>query len=94
VEIQEFISRAHIDNPTLTAWIEAEWLVPVSSSATFQFSEADLARARLIEELYADFGVNDEGIGIILHLLDQLYGLRWLLREVQAVSDRRTAGAM
>jgi chaperone modulatory protein CbpM len=94
VEIQEFISRAHIDKSTLTAWIEAEWLVPVSSSATFQFSEADLARARLIEELYADFGVNDEGIGIVLHLLDQLYGLRWLLREVQAASDRRTAAAM
>ena len=94
MEIQEFIGRSHIDNPTLTAWIEAEWLVPVSSSATFQFSEADLARACLIEELYADFGVNDEGIGIVLHLLDQLYGLRWLLREVQAASDRRTAAAM
>lgn len=91
MEIQEFISRSHIDNLTLTAWIEAEWLVPISSSATFQFSEVDLARARLIEDLHADFGVNDEGIAIVLHLLDQLYGLRWLLRDVQAASDRGKA---
>jgi len=90
VEIQEFIGRSHIDNPTLAAWIEAEWLVPISSSATFQFSEADLARARLIQDLKADFGVNDEGIAIILHLLDQLYGLRCLVRDIQAMeaSDR------
>lgn len=91
MEIQEFIGRSHIDNPTLAAWIEAEWLVPVSSSATFEFSEADLARARLIQDLKADFGVNDEGIGVVLHLLDQLYGLRWLLRDIQLTPDRRQA---
>ena len=90
METQEFIGRSHLDAPTLNAWVEAEWLVPVASKKTFQFSEADLARARLIGELKADFGVNDEGIAIILHLLDQLYGLRCLVRDIHAmqVSDR------
>jgi chaperone modulatory protein CbpM len=34
--------------------------------------------------------VNDEGIAIVLHLLDQLHGLRCLLRDIQAMemSDR------
>ena len=85
METQEFIGRSHVDTQTLNAWVEAEWLVPVTSKKTFQFSEADLARARLIGDLKADFGVNDEGIAIILHLLDQLYGLRCLVRDIHAV---------
>jgi chaperone modulatory protein CbpM len=34
--------------------------------------------------------VNDEGIALVLHLLDQLHGLRCLVRDIQAmeVSDR------
>lgn len=90
MEIQEFIGRSHLDGPTLHAWIEAERLVPLSSGNTFLFSEADLARARLIQDLKVDFVVNDEGIGIVLHLLDQSHGLRCLVRDIQAMelSDR------
>ena len=90
METQEFIGRSHLDTRTLSAWVEAEWLVPATSKATFQFSDVDLARAQLILDLKVDFGVNDEGIAIILHLLDQLYGLRCLVRDIQAVeaSDR------
>jgi chaperone modulatory protein CbpM len=40
------------------------------------FSDIDVARARLIQELKNGFGVNDEGVDIILHLLDQLHGFR------------------
>jgi chaperone modulatory protein CbpM len=85
VETQEFIGRSHLDPATLNAWIEAEWLVPATSRDTFRFSEADLARARLIRDLKVDFGVNDEGIAIVLHLLDQLYGLRCLVRDIHAM---------
>jgi chaperone modulatory protein CbpM len=85
METQEFIGRSHLDALTLDAWIEAEWLLPVTSGRTFQFSDADLARARLIKDLKVDFGVNDEGVAIILHLLDQLYGLRCLVRDIHAM---------
>jgi chaperone modulatory protein CbpM len=78
----------------MNAWIEAEWLLPFASGKTFQFSEADLARAWLIRDLKVDFGVNDEGIAIVLHLLDQLHGLRCLGRDIHAteVSNRATDG--
>jgi chaperone modulatory protein CbpM len=85
METQEFIGRSHLDIPTLNAWVEAEWLMPVTSRRKFLFSEADLARARLIQDLKVDFGVNDEGVAIILHLLDQLYGLRCLVRDIHAM---------
>jgi chaperone modulatory protein CbpM len=92
METQEFIGRSHLDAPTLNAWIEAEWVVPLSSRNTFLFSDADLARARLILDLKVELGVNDEGIAIVLHLLDQLYGLRCVVRNIHAmeISDRAT----
>jgi chaperone modulatory protein CbpM len=90
VHTQEFINRAHLDIKTLNAWIEAEWLMPLAGGNAFDFSDADLARARLIQDLKIDFGVNDEGVAIVLHLLDQLHGLRCLVRDIHAmeVSDR------
>ncbi|MDB5609552.1 MAG: uncharacterized protein JWP25_6452 [Bradyrhizobium sp.] len=90
METREFIDRSHLDITTLNAWIEAEWLAPFAGGRAFHFSDADLARARLIRDLKEDFGVNDEGIAIVLHLLDQLYGLRCLVRDIHAmeVPDR------
>jgi chaperone modulatory protein CbpM len=90
MESREFIDRSHLDTPTLNAWIAAEWLLPVIRRKKLLFSEADLARARLIRDLKVDFGVNDEGVAIVLHLLDQLHGLRCLVRDFHAmdVPDR------
>jgi chaperone modulatory protein CbpM len=85
VETQEFISRSHVDGATLNLWIEEQWLLPRASGSALQFSDADLARARLIRDLKLDLGVNDEGVAIILHLLDQLHGLRSLVRNIHAI---------
>jgi chaperone modulatory protein CbpM len=92
MEIQEFVDRSHLDPATMNAWISAEWLLPLTSQRNVLFSEADLARVHLIRDLKGDFGVNDEGVSIVLHLLDQLHGLRCLLRDIQAMemSDRAT----
>ncbi len=92
MEFQHFMERSHLDAPTLNAWVEAEWLMPMSGGTAYQFSDADLARARLIQDLKTDFGVNDEGIAIILHLLDQLHGLRVLLKDIAAEMSERAGG--
>lgn len=52
---------AQLDQETLEVWIEEEWLVPGETAREPEFSEADLARAKLIRELKHDMGVNDEG---------------------------------
>jgi chaperone modulatory protein CbpM len=94
MQMQQFIERSHLDLPTLNAWIETEWLVPIATKRRFDFSDAELARVRLIQDLKADFGVNDDGISIILHLLDQLHGLRCLVRDIQTMEtlDRTKHG--
>ena len=45
-------------------------------------TQVDLARAQLICDLQDDLGVNDEGVEVILDLLDQLYGLRQAVRDM------------
>ena len=52
-------------------FIEEEWITPIDEETPFLDSE-DVARIRLIRELREEFGVNDESMPIILHLLDQL----------------------
>ena len=94
MQMQQFIDRSHLDLPTLNAWIEAEWLIPIADKRRLDFSDAELARVRLIQDLKVDFGVNDEGISIILHLLDQLHGLRCLVQDIQTMEtlDRTKHG--
>jgi len=79
---QEFLTSAGLQVQTLELWIEQQWLVPERTSTGENFSDIDLARAHLIQDLKADFGVNDEGVDVILHLVDQLHGLRRALEQL------------
>jgi len=78
---REFLDRAQLNRETLEVWIEEEWLVPSRTATELVFSETDLARAKLIRDLMQDMGVNDEGVGVILNLLDQVHGLRRALAK-------------
>ena len=75
----EFLLRAHLDQQTLDIWLQEEWLSPEPGEQEPLFSEADLARAGLIRDLQGDLGVNREGVGVILNLVDQIHSLRWAL---------------
>ena len=86
IDRREFQMRARIETETLQAWIEASWLIPGQGEAAPSFSEADLARAALIRDLKDDLGVNDEGVAVVLSLVDQIHGLRRTLSDLlQAV---------
>ena len=80
---QEFLSLSGMGHDTLNTWIEEEWLVPSATSLELSFTEVDIARARLVRDLQVDFGVNDEGVGVILNLVDQIYGMRRALMELR-----------
>ena len=75
---------------TLDVWIKEEWLVPREDATGQEFSDADIARAHLIKDLKHDFGVNDEGIGVILNLIDQVHGLRRTLRDLLQTVRNKT----
>ncbi|MFL6834703.1 MAG: chaperone modulator CbpM [Xanthobacteraceae bacterium] len=96
ISVQEFLIRTRLEHHLLEAWIEAGWLVPPQTEPELMFSDVDLSRAQLIRDLREDFGVNDEGISVILHLIDQMHGLRrsmhGLLDEMRAHARRADQG--
>jgi chaperone modulatory protein CbpM len=89
ISVQEFLIRTRLEQHLLETWIEAGWLVPPQTEPEPMFADVDLARAQLIRDLHDDFGVNDEGISVILHLIDQMHGLR---RSMQGLLEEMRAG--
>ena len=79
---REFLVAARVEETVLETWVAAGWLMPRRDEQASDFSEADLARACLIRDLQHDMGVNEEAIPIILDLIDQVHGLRRMLRDV------------
>jgi chaperone modulatory protein CbpM len=91
ITVTEFLGHVRIDLQTLEFWIEEQWLVPAQSEGAPAFSEVDLARAQLIRDLTEDLGVNAEGVGIVLQLVDQMHGLRSALGKVLKDATNRPA---
>ncbi|MBD9371997.1 MerR family transcriptional regulator [Rhizobium sp. ARZ01] len=72
----EFCSNLEIEINVLDFWVEHHWLVPEEQNGTRVFHEADLARARLIQDLAGPMGVNEDGVDVAMQLLDQIHSLR------------------
>jgi chaperone modulatory protein CbpM len=81
MKAHEFALQARINGKKLNAWLEAGWIAPQRNDEGTHYSEIDVARARLIADL-KDLGINDEGVPVVLDLVDQLHGLRRVLREL------------
>jgi chaperone modulatory protein CbpM len=80
---REIFIAGDIDRERLSAWIDAGWLCPGGDKPEpDSLSEADVARAQLICDLKDEFGINDEGVEVILDLLDQIHGLRLVMRQM------------
>ncbi len=83
ISTAEFLVHTRLEARVLETWVESGWLVPRRGDA-WRFSEIDAARVQLIRDLKDDLGVNDEGVAVILDLVDQIHGLRRTLRGVAA----------
>jgi chaperone modulatory protein CbpM len=73
--------NSRFSNHELRRWIELGWLIVEPDSG--DISDINLARAHFILDLKQDFGVNDEGVDVILHLIDQMHSLRRTLQGAQ-----------
>ena len=87
---EEFLKRAELDRTTLEVWVREEWLIPMGAAPKHGFTDMDVARARLIRDLQRNMGVNEAGLDVILHLIDQMHGLRKALAEALATLRERT----
>lgn len=80
---EEFLKSSGLKIQVLELWIEQEWLLPEYTPSGPSFKDIDIARAQLIRELQTGIGANDAGIDVILHLMDQLHGMRRALAELR-----------
>lgn len=74
-EIIEVVKHYKIGEKFITTCIDNEWIIPCNCDNVLLDRE-DIARMLLIEDLKNNFGVNDEAIPIILHLIDQIHSLQ------------------
>jgi chaperone modulatory protein CbpM len=92
IDLERFLAESGIDPRSLEQWIEREWIILDRAADAMELSDADAARAILIRDLRSDFGVNDEGVEIVLQLVDQVHGLRRALvslrMEIEASREK------
>lgn len=72
----------------LTTFIQAEIITPVQTDGGPAFREIDMARLQLLCELSDEFDLNEDALGMIMSLLDQLHSVRRDLRDVVAALER------
>ena len=89
----ELCRQVGIQQAALDAWIEAGWLRPERARNDWRFSTIDLARVQFILDLSGPMGVNDEGVDVILGLLDQIHGLRRALLGVTSTMGGEKASS-
>jgi chaperone modulatory protein CbpM len=90
---QELLSSAGLQMQTLDVWLEQRWLIPEQTAAGANFSDMDVTRAHFIRDMKADFGVNDEGVDVILHLLISSTVCAGCLSNCTAIFRRLRASA-
>ena len=88
---REFRLYLKIDVTELDLWVEQGWLAPEVSEGRRRFRDADLARAHLILDLTRQMGVNEAGIDVVMELVDQLHGMRGVMRRLVAAVNRQEA---
>ena len=88
IKRQDFLLLIRIDDSTLDEWLKDEFLSPYQVENDFIFSEIDVERAHLILDLQNNMGVNNPGLSIILHLIDQMHSMRRLMSDVVTTLEK------
>ena len=79
---------ADLTRPRLVAFIQAELIIPLQTDAGTAFREIDIARLELLCELSDQFDFDEDALGVILSLIDQLHGVRADLRTLLTAIER------
>lgn len=67
---------------TLSAFVAAEVVAPVRTEGGMMFHDVDLVRMELLCELSEAFSLEDDALGVVISLVDQLHAVRGDLRAV------------
>lgn len=83
IGFDDLLSRLRgLERRELARWVENRWVLPERHADSWVFHEVDVARVELIFDIRRDFAIDDEAMGLVLGLLDQVYGLRRQMRRL------------
>ena len=71
-----------LGEPAVQALHRAGVVVPVQSETGPLFRELDLARLHLVVDLTEGYHLDEEALGLVMSLVDQLHGLRGDMRAM------------
>jgi len=71
----------------LRVWVERGWIKPVRRGRALTYSETDVARISLICDLSDIMEISDDSVPVVLHLIDQIHGLRHEMKVLLAAID-------
>ena len=89
-EAQVVATVTRLTTTRLRAFIETDCVIPARREGALVFDEADRARLELLCELAEDFELDDEALGLVMSLIDQVHGLRRQLRGLADAVEAET----
>lgn len=75
---------ARLSRVQLVSFVEAEMILPLQTDSGPKYRQIDLVRMELLCELSEQFDLSADALGVVISLIDQLYGVR---AELQTVLD-------
>ena len=81
-EEQAIASVARLTRIQLVSFVKAEIIVPVMTEDGPVYSKIDIMRMELLCELSEQFDLQEDALGVVISLVDQLHGVRAELRSV------------
>ncbi len=76
-EIEVLAAVPRLTEVRLKSFVEMQIVVPMRDGDRAMFGAVDLARMELLCDLAEQFGLEEDGLGIIMSLIDQLHAARW-----------------
>lgn len=84
-DVVERVGRVTVKR--LRVWVERGWVKPARKGRSAVFSDTDVARAALICDLSDVLELQEDSVPMVLHLIDQIHGLRHELKMLISVID-------
>jgi chaperone modulatory protein CbpM len=82
--LADVVTLCGVEREELTLWIERRWVLPLEAGGDYVFNDADLARAQMIAEFRRDLALDEDTMGLVLGLVDQLHAARRRLKQLLA----------
>lgn len=75
-EEETLAAVGRLDRARLLRFVRTEVIRPANAGGRVVYRRVDIARLELLCDLCEDFELNDDALGIVMGLVDQLHGTR------------------